>query len=253
MKKPKINKLLSKYNQQSRNGQAPKNIVMHYVGEVSSAKNNCIYFAGGDRRASAHFFCDSEIWQSIPLEKAAWHCGGGLQDYGTKTVGGNKGATLHGICTNNNSIGIELCCKKNVKGQIVPTKTAINTAIPLVQWLMQEYNIPASRVIRHFDVTGKCCPNGYISKKSWRKLHAKLTNDPVYPTKYLKKGNKGYEVGKLQYCLNVIDNAGLEEDESYGGLTEKAVKNFKRKHMGVKHPTHRVGKKTLAKIKELMP
>jgi len=170
----KIHKYLSKYNQQSRNGMKIKYIVIHYVGAVSSAKNNCIYFAGGDRRASAHYFVDSEIWQSIPEDKAAWHCGGGLQDTGRAMVGGNRGATLHGVCVNNNSIGIELCCHRK-NGKIVPTPTAIKTAIPLVQHLMKKYYIPASHVIRHFDVTGKCCPNGYISKKSWAGLHKKLT------------------------------------------------------------------------------
>ena len=74
-KKLKINKYLSKYNQQSRNGSVPRHIVIHYVGAISSAKNNCIYFAGGNRNASAHFFVDKQIWQSIPLSKAAWHCG----------------------------------------------------------------------------------------------------------------------------------------------------------------------------------
>ena len=36
----KIHKYLSKYNQQSRNGMKIKYIVSHYVGAVSSAKNN---------------------------------------------------------------------------------------------------------------------------------------------------------------------------------------------------------------------
>ena len=181
----KIHKYLSKYNQQSRNGMKIKYIVIHYVGAVSSAKNNCIYFAGGDRRASAHYFVDSEIWQSIPDGKAAWHCGGGLQDTGRAMVGGNRGATLHGVCVNNNSIGIELCCHRK-NGRIVPTPTAIKTAAPLVKYLMKKYDIPASRVVRHFDVTGKCCPNGYISKKSWAGLHNKLTGDKTEKTKAKK-------------------------------------------------------------------
>ena len=170
----KIHKKISRYNSSGRNGEKIKYIVIHYVGAVSSAKNNCIYFGGGDRQASAHYFVDDKIWQCIKVSKAAWHCGGGLQDYGKETVGGNKGATLHYICTNRNSIGIELCCEKR-NGEIVPTKEAIQTAAPLVRHLMKKYGIPAERVVRHFDVTGKCCPNGYISKKSWKKLHDYLT------------------------------------------------------------------------------
>jgi N-acetylmuramoyl-L-alanine amidase CwlA len=170
----KINKMISKYNQESRYGQTVKFIVIHYVGAVSSAKNNCIYFCGGNRRASAHYFVDSEIWQCIPESKAAWHCGGGLLDTGRAMNQGNRGATYFHICTNYNSIGIELCCyKKN--GMVVPTPTAIETAAPLVKHLMKKYNVPASHVIRHFDVNGKICPNGYISAKAWAVLHKKLT------------------------------------------------------------------------------
>lgn len=58
----KINKKISKYNQSGRNGNKVSFIVIHYVGAVSSAKNNCIYFCNGNRNASAHFFVDSEIW-----------------------------------------------------------------------------------------------------------------------------------------------------------------------------------------------
>lgn len=170
----KINKKISKYNQESRYGQTVKFIVIHYVGAVSSAKNNCIYFCGGNRRASAHYFVDSEIWQCIPESKAAWHCGGGLLDTGRAMNQGNRGATYFHVCTNYNSIGIELCCyKKN--GMVVPTPSAIETAAPLVKSLMKKYGIPASHVIRHFDVNGKICPNGYISAKSWAALHKKLT------------------------------------------------------------------------------
>ena len=252
-KKPKINQLLSKYNQQSRNGSSVKYIVIHYVGAISSAKNNCIYFRGGNRNASAHFFVDSQIWQCIPLSKAAWHCGGGLQDTGSRYVEGNYGATLHGKCINNNSIGIELCCKKDKRGRIVPSEKAIETAIPLVKWLMDEYDVPASRVIRHFDVTGKCCPNGYVSAKAWRSLHARLTGLKVYPTKTLRKGMKNEQVGRLQICLNKIDKAGLVVDESYGPKVEKAVYKFKQKHMGVKNPNGKVvGSKCRAKIKALI-
>lgn len=170
----KINKRISKYNQESRYGQEVKFIVIHYVGAVSSAKNNCIYFCGGNRRASAHYFVDSEIWQCIPESKAAWHCGGGLLDTGRAMNQGNRGATYFHVCTNYNSIGIELCCHKK-NGMVVPTPTAIETAAPLVKHLMKKYGIPASHVIRHFDVNGKICPNGYISATAWATLHKKLT------------------------------------------------------------------------------
>lgn len=254
---PTIHQKLSKYNQSSRQGNGIRYIVIHYVGAISSAKNNCIYFAGGDRRSSAHFFCDKEIWQSIPLSKSAWHCGGGLQDYGRKLVEGNKGATLHGICRNANSVGIELCCTTK-NGRIVPTETAIKTAIPLVRWLMDKYDVPASRVVRHFDVTGKCCPNGYVSKTAWEGLHKRLTGGkttkpktvPVYPTINLVYAMKGEQVIRLQKCLNKIMGAKLETDGSFGPATEACVKAFQRRYGLAVDGS--VGPKTRDKIKEVM-
>jgi N-acetylmuramoyl-L-alanine amidase len=247
----KINKMISKYNQESRYGQTVKFIVIHYVGAVSSAKNNCIYFCGGNRRASAHYFVDSEIWQCIPESKAAWHCGGGLLDTGRAINQGNRGATYFHICTNYNSIGIELCCyKKN--GMVVPTPTAIETAAPLVKSLMKKYNVPASHVIRHFDVNGKICPNGYISATAWAGLHKKLTGkkEVSYPTETLRKGSTGSEVTKLQECLNTLMNAGLSVDGIFGSATESAVKKFQKKYAlevdGI------VGPKTIEKLNKLM-
>ena len=252
----KIHKMLQTHNSGSRNGETPKYIVIHYVGAISSARNNCLYFKNNKVPASAHFFCDSEIWQSTPISRSAWHCGGSYQDYGTKEVGGNKGAQWHGICRNQNSIGIELCCiKKN--GEIVPSQQAIKTAVPLVKWLMKKYDIPASRVIRHFDVTGKCCPNGYISAAKWSSLHKTLTGkavqkkkNPVYPAVTLQIGDKGEQVKRLQRCLNKIINAGLDVDGSFGTATHKAVKRFQKKY-GLSVDGS-VGPKTRAKIKELI-
>ncbi|MEA4923554.1 MAG: N-acetylmuramoyl-L-alanine amidase [Eubacteriaceae bacterium] len=247
----KIHKMISRFNQSSRHGSKVKYIVIHYVGAISSARNNCIYFSGGDRQASAHYFVDDEIWQCIPEGKAAWHCGGGLQDTGTAMNGGNRGAQLHGICTNSNSIGIELCCHRK-NGRIVPTPTAIRTAAPLVQTLMKKYDVPASRVVRHFDVTGKYCPNGYIAKSSWAGLRRALTGvkPTAYPTVTLAKGSQGTQVVKLQRCLNKILKAGLETDGIFGVLTDKAVRRFQKKYSlevdGI------VGPKTRAKIKKLM-
>ena len=40
-------------------------------------------------------------------------------------------------------------------------KTEAN-AIELVKYLMNKYNIPASNVIRHCDVTGKNCPKPFV-------------------------------------------------------------------------------------------
>lgn len=169
-KKPTIKKNISKYNYSRRSKKMGPHgyIVIHWVGAVSSAKNNAAYFAGGDRQASAHYFVDdNEIWKSVMTDwNAAWHCGGGLQS--------NAGHALYGMCRNDNSIGIEMCCARGKDGKMYITDKTIARTAKLVKWLMDYYGIPKSHVIRHFDVTGKDCPHGYTDGVAWMKLKEKL-------------------------------------------------------------------------------
>lgn len=171
VKKPTVKRNLTAYNKQKRTKPMNKDgyIVIHWVGAVSSAKNNAQYFAGGDRQASAHYFVDdNEIWQSVLTKNyASWHCGGGLQS--------NAGHKWYGICKNDNSIGIEMCCARGKDGKMYITDKTIARTGKLVKWLMSYYGIPASHVIRHFDVTGKDCPHGYTTDKDWKKLKEALT------------------------------------------------------------------------------
>ena len=46
----------------------------------------------------------------------------------------------------------------------------VQSTIELVRYLMEKYHIPADHVIRHYDVTGKICPNPYVyneGKSTW--------------------------------------------------------------------------------------
>ena len=72
-----INQLLTPYNHNIGDISRIKYIVIHYVGATGGAKANCEYYAGGDRGASAHYYCgfDGEIWQSVEDKNIAWHCG----------------------------------------------------------------------------------------------------------------------------------------------------------------------------------
>lgn len=162
----KINKKFCK-SHSSRGGSKVEYIVIHWVGAVSTAKNNADYFARANPLASAHFFVDKKsIWQSVPTSRAAWAVGGGRQS--------SRGGKYFGRCKNVNSISIELCCTRQ-SGKLIVDPRAVKKAAPLVQDLMKDYKIPASRVIRHFDVTGKDCPRGFTDEKNWAKLHKTLT------------------------------------------------------------------------------
>jgi len=173
-KKMKIKKKISKYNNSSR-GMSIKFIVIHYIGTTSTAKNNAIYFSGGDRQASAHFYVDGEIWQGTKLSRSAWHCGGAKR--------GTGGGSLYGKVRNANSIGIEMCLKKKDGKLYVTNETKANVKA-LVTWLMKKYNIPKAKVVRHYDVNGKRCPAAYtednfmstlIDGKRWEDFRNEIT------------------------------------------------------------------------------
>jgi N-acetylmuramoyl-L-alanine amidase CwlA len=197
----KITKQLTKYNHNtaSRGKGDIKYIVMHWVGAVSSAKNNAAYFGGGNRGASAHYFVDAtSIYQVVADKDIAWHCGGGLQDQGSSLK--KYGAKLHGKATNNNSIGIEMCLDK---GSHIAADTYKNAA-ELVESLQAKYGIDDAHVIRHFDVTGKLCPGTLVKDADWAAWKAKYIAAPK-PAAPAPAFNK-YKV-KTTAALNVRKKA----------------------------------------------
>jgi len=178
-----INKLLTPYSHNAGTIDRIKFIVIHYVGATGGAKANCEYYAGGKRGASAHYYVgfQGEIWQSVEDKDIARHCGG-------KKYPNTKGGTYHGICTNANSIGIEMCVRN--KGSKADTSKdwyfegdTVTAAIELTKELMAKYNIPIDHVIRHYDVVGKICPNPYVyntGKYTWKAFKAALAEAPSY-------------------------------------------------------------------------
>ena len=164
MAAPKIEKLLTPYNFTNKDNTGRiKYIVIHYVGALGGAKANCQYYASKYIGASAHYFVgfDGEIWQSVEDEDIAWHCG--------------ANSYKHAECRNTNSIGIEMCVR-NKGSQSAESKdwyfeeATVKSAIALTEYLMKKYGVDAAHVIRHYDVTGKICPNPYVyntTKHTW--------------------------------------------------------------------------------------
>jgi N-acetyl-anhydromuramyl-L-alanine amidase AmpD len=151
-----ITKKLTKVNFQDKNStKRIKYIVIHYVGATGGAKANCDYFYSEYRGVSAHYFVGhkGEIWQCVDDADIAWHCGG--KKY------------VHKYCRNSNSIGIEMCCRKDAKGNWYFEDATVKSTVELVQYLMKKYNIKIENVIRHYDVTGKKCPEPYVNEARW--------------------------------------------------------------------------------------
>lgn len=156
-----IVKNITNRNRTISNGRSIKYIVIHFVGAVSSAKANSNYFKSTYRGASAHYFVDdTTIYQVVEDKDVAWHCGAKVY--------------RHKSCRNSNSIGIEMCCFKS-GGKIDISENIVNRTIELTTELMKKYNVPASNVIRHYDVTGKACPEPFVSNSArWTNFKNRL-------------------------------------------------------------------------------
>ena len=162
-------------------------IVIHYTGnDGDTAMNNAKYYASNVVKTSAHYFVDEkEIVQSVDDLRIAWAVGGNKYPSCAQTGGG----TMYGKCKNANSISIELCDAVR-NGVYAPGSKTVASAIELTKALMKKYNIPASNVIRHFDVTGKLCPAYWAGKENTSKweseFHSKLT-EPDYRAQLQKR------------------------------------------------------------------
>ena len=128
-----------------------KYIVIHDTGNPSAgadANANFNYFNTGSRNSSADYFVDDNcaVRANDYRKYYSWHCGDGHGKYGI---------------TNANSVGIEICV--NSDGNY---NRAVANAAELVRSLMAELNIPADRVVRHYDASRKLCPAS-MSKNNW--------------------------------------------------------------------------------------
>lgn len=155
----KINTYHGTYNRTKRSiGLASiKYFVVHYTGGTGSAKNNCIYFASGNRNASADFFIDKNgsIWEynNVLDGYYTWHCGDGGGKYGI---------------TNTNSIGVEV-----VSNGEDFTEAQINALAALYAHMCSVLGHKL-QVVRHYDASRKSCPAPYVNDSKWQSIKARI-------------------------------------------------------------------------------
>ena len=132
-------------------------IVIHYTAnKKDTAVANAKYFQSvpePKKNASAHLFVDeTSFYQSVQIKDIAYH------------VGANS--YKHKTCRNTNSVGIEMCTSGNYK----VSQTTINRTAGLVAYLFITFgwtvNEVDTRVLRHWDVTGKLCPAQMVGDKN---------------------------------------------------------------------------------------
>lgn len=155
---PEISTAFLEVNDYSRPGtplERVKNIFVHYTANPrTSAAQNRSYFANlpltKEREASAHYIIgyEGEIIQCIPSDEQA---------FAVKTRNGD-------------SISIE-CCYLDKDGHF--TQETYDSLVHMLAWLLQEYKLESSDILRHYDCGGKLCPLYYVEHEdAWEKLLA---------------------------------------------------------------------------------
>ena len=195
-------------------------LVVHFTAnDGDNATNNGKYFKNNVVKASAHYFVDDDtVVQSVEECYVAYAVGG-------KKLNGTKGAKYHGVCTNYNSISMELCDTVKDGKYNVSAKTRAN-AIELAKDIVKRHNIDKDHVIRHYDVTGKMCPKYYVEDESaWLDF-----KDDIFATKkttITKSTNTNASVVKsLQKALNSAYKLKLDVDGKLGPKTKTALNTY---------------------------
>lgn len=142
-----------------------KNFAVHYTGGTGSAKNNCLFFGSGNRKASADFFIDKDgaIWEyNNPFDgHYTWHCGDGGGKYGI---------------TNTNSIGVEVVSNGE---DFTPAQIVALSA--LYDYVCQVLGRKLT-VVRHYDASRKHCPAPYVDPAKWGYLKPQIGNTAIVTT-----------------------------------------------------------------------
>ena len=148
---PNIDVQLLPINEYSRPGtklEKIKGIVVHYTGNPgTTAMQNRGYFEGlaetKTTKASSHYIIglSGEIIQCVPLDEIAY--------------ASNQ--------RNVDTVSIE-CCIDNEAGKF--NDKTYDSLVQLTAWLVGEYDLTISDIIRHHDVTGKICPKYFVEHES---------------------------------------------------------------------------------------
>lgn len=167
--------IIKKGNPEIRPGTAmsPKKITTHNTGNAGRGANAemhnryihnlASYHPKDTSHVSWHLSVDDKfIYQHIPFDEIAWHCGDGN--------GVNSG--------NRTSIGIEICENPETN-----TKQAEENAIALTVLLMKEFKLKPTDVVPHQHWSGKYCPRVILNRdKSFTPYRNRVTaalSEPV--------------------------------------------------------------------------
>lgn len=166
-----------------------KYIAIHYTAGGSSAAGRAksMLHTFQKRKASADFGVDDRDMVQFNPDLNSYYC----WSVGDPKNPYSGGAQLYRTATNTNTISIEICSnlkegysaeKANHDGWYY-TDEAIENALRLTKILMEKFDIPINRVVRHYDISGKVCPgiigwnNANIYTKDGKKTSEKNNSE----------------------------------------------------------------------------
>ena len=155
---------INKYNRPGTKS-SPKRICVHYTGDCGASAARLAQFW---KNVAAGKFPDKpNSWTSaqyiVGLDGEVIRC---VPDGEIAYAAANQNAyTIH----------IEVCYKQK-SGRF--EEKSVEALGELVRSLMTKYKIPAAKVVRHYDLTGKYCPAYYVDENRWAALHERITAEP---------------------------------------------------------------------------
>lgn len=153
----------NKYNRPGTKS-TPKRICVHYTGDCGATAEQLTKYW---QNVAAGVFKDKPwSWTSaqyiVGLNGEVVRC---IPDNEIAYAAANQNAdTIH----------IEVCYKRQ-SGEF--EEKSIAALGELVRSLMKKYSIPAVKVVRHYDLTGKLCPAYYVDEARWAALHERITSE----------------------------------------------------------------------------
>ena len=155
---------VNKYNRPGTKS-TPKRICVHYTGDCGASASRLAQF--WKNVAAGMFPNKPNSWTSaqyiVGLDGEVIRC---VPDGEIAYAAANQNAyTIH----------IEVCYKQK-SGRF--EEKSVEALGELVRSLMTKYKIPAAKVVRHYDLTGKYCPAYYVDENRWAALHERITAEP---------------------------------------------------------------------------
>lgn len=158
-------------NNNSYSGNVPKYIVIHNTDNFNKGANAKAHAKaqhdGHFSNMSCHYYTDDgdTAYQATPHNRGCWH------------VGANYGGKLYGKASNKTTVGIEMCVQSGYNYE-----KAFQNTVELCKMLMKELNIPADRVIQHYDACAKNCPSQIRERGDWKRFKELISEDAPAPS-----------------------------------------------------------------------